>query len=143
MLTQCYKLRDILCLIWTNIIIIQITISSPSKSEAVTKEVSERFSKVTRAVAGGHPPSIARAVFSEPSLKECIIEKVINLLNDECAALCKKASNPPSLLRKFPIRKADLFSWDRCVEELVVKAPTLLKLLSFLVSRSDHRNKVI
>ncbi len=74
-------------------------------------------------------------------MKDCLIDKVINLLNDECAALCSKATNPPSLFRKFPIHKADSFSWDSYVDELVVKAPILWKMLSFLVSRSDHRNK--
>lgn len=106
-------------------------VNSPSKS--TTKDIDGSLIKIARALAGGHHPSIARAVFSEPTLKECLIQKVINLLNDECATLCRKASNPPSLFRKFPVKEVDSFSWDRCADELAVKAPTLLRLLSFLV----------
>ncbi len=92
-------------------------------------------------MAGGHLPSIARAVFSVSELRELLLEKFIGLLNDECAALCRKSGDVPSLFRKFPIDTVDSFSCERCIDELRVKAPNLLKLMVFLVSRSDHRNK--
>ena len=58
-----------------------------------------------------------------------------------CCPVSKKSSFSPSLFCKFPINKADSFSWDQCVDELKTKAPILLKLLTYLVSWSDHRNK--
>ena len=32
------------------------------------------------------------------------------------------------------------FSWSQCIDELKVKAPTLLRVVTHLVARSDSRN---
>ncbi len=80
-------------------------------------------------------------MFSVTALRELLIQKFISLLNDECSALCRKSGDVPSLFRKFPVDADEPFSCERCIDELRVKAPNLLMLLFFLVSRSDHRNK--
>jgi len=97
-------------------------VNSPA-APSIRKEVDTKLIKLAKALAGGHLPSIAKAAFSVPELRELLLDKFITLLNDECSALCRKSNDPPS------------------VGELVERAPTMLRLLTFLVNRSDHRNK--
>ncbi len=107
----------------------------------VTKVVDSSLRKVGQVLAGGHLPSIARAVFSVSALRELLVDKFISHINDECATMCRKSGNAPSLFRTFPVDKVDSFSLEKCIDEVKVKAPTLFKLLYFLVTRSDYRNK--
>ena len=107
-------------------------------------QVEERFHKVAQAVAGGHPSTIAKAVFAEPSTRSILIDKVAALINEECSQLCSLSAQPMSLFRQVSFEPSDSpsFSWSQCMEELQTKCPTLLQLLWALVSRSDHRNRV-
>ncbi len=104
-------------------------------------DVDSSLRKVAQTMAGGHLPSIARAVFSVLALRELLVDKFISLLNDECVTLCRKSRDVPSLFRKFSVDADEPFPCERSIDELRVKAPNLLKLMVFLVSRSDHRNK--
>ena len=72
------------------------------------------------------------------ALRELLVQKFISHINDECATLCRKSGDAPSLFRKFPVDKVDSFSLEKCIDEVKVKASALFKLL---VTRSDHRNK--
>ena len=105
-------------------------------------QVEERFHKVAQAVAGGHPSSIAKAVFAEPSTRSILIDKVAVLINEECSQLCSLSAQPMSLFRQVSFEPSPSFSWSQCMEELLTKCPALLQLLWAIVSRSDHRNRV-
>ena len=69
-----------------------------------------------------------------------MVEKVVQAVGDECAALCSKFAKPPSQFRQFSLDQMEEFSWEQCVSELKQKCPVLFRLLSFIVSHTDHRN---
>ena len=114
--------------------------SSPGKPHVVTKEVDGSLHKIGRTLAGGHIPSIAKSIFANPSLREHMVEKVVQAVGDECAALCSKSAKPPSQFRQLSLDQMEEFSWEQCVSELKQKCPVLFRLLSFVVSHTDHRN---
>ena len=114
--------------------------SSPSKSQVVTKELDESLQKIGRSLAGGHIPSIAKAAFAHPSLREHLVEMVVNAVGSECAALCSKSAQPPSQFRWLSFDQMETFSWKEHVSELKQKCPILFRLFSYIVSHTDHRN---
>ena len=97
------------------------------------------FEKLGRALAGGHVASIARAAFAHESLREHIMKRVMMTVNDECSALCS-TKKPVSLFRTLSVEEIESFSWSQCIDELKVKAPNLLRVVTHLVTRSDSRN---
>lgn len=110
-----------------------MTVNSKSYS------VDASFEKIGRALAGGHVASIVRAVYAQESLREQMINRVMMTVNDECSVLCS-TKQPVSLFRTLSIEEAESFSWGRYIDELRVKAPTLLRVVTHLVTRSDSRN---
>ena len=85
--------------------------SSPSKATHVTKDVDEGLKKVGRALAGGNTSSIAKAVISHSGIRECIVDRVIDVINEECNTLCRKSMQPNSLFRQLQPDQIDVFSW--------------------------------
>ena len=61
------------------------------------------------------------------------------MLDAELTELCKR--NTPSLFRSVPVDAMCYFEWNSCIEELLLKAPTFLKIITSLVSKNDHRNQ--
>lgn len=120
---------------------LQVTVSTPSRAEPFTKELDMGFSSLGRALAGGHLPTIAKAVLSHEGLKELIMLKMIDAIDLEASKLCQYNSDSPSLFRKIKVERLPEFSWDSCISELQSKAPILLRILSTLASRNDHRNQ--
>ena len=120
--------------------ITQITVSSPSKAQAVTREVDGSLQKIGRSLAGGHFPSITKSVFANPSLREHLVEKVAQAVGNECASLCSRSAQPASLFRCLSLDQSDTFAWQECICELEQKCPVLLRLLTYIVSHTDHRN---
>lgn len=102
--------------------------------------LSEENSKLGRALAGGHIPSVAKAVMGHKSLREAVILSVLDQLESECSKLCQK-SNPPSLFCKVPVSEIKEFEWDNLIEEFKNKAPLFFQILCSVTSRNDHRNK--
>ena len=96
--------------------------------------------KIGRALAGGNIPSIAKAVFSHSGIRQCLVDRVIDVVNEECTTLCRKSLQPISLFRQLPPEQVDMFSWNQCVAELQKHCPTTLQLFNTIVSCSDHRN---
>lgn len=62
----------------------QITIHTPLQSTPFTTQVHSSLAKTGWALGGGHLPSIAKAVFSHSELREHIMLKVMDMLNEEC-----------------------------------------------------------
>ena len=114
--------------------------SSPSRHVPFTTELESPLSRIGRALAGGHLNTIARTVFAHDGLRELLIHKMMMKINDECSTLCQCAN--PSLFRKRATSDLQNFKWETYVKELESKSPTLLRLLMYLVSHSDHRNEV-
>ena len=113
--------------------------STPSRAEPFTKELDIGLSYLGRSLAGGHLPTIAKAVLSHEGLKELIMLKVLDAIDQEASKLCQY--NSPSLFRKIKVERLAEFSWGSCISELQSKAPILLRVLSTLASRNDHRNQ--
>ena len=97
-------------------------------------ELQESLVKVGAALAGGHASSIAKAVFAHSQLREHILLKVLDLICEESATLCKR--NPASSFRRIPIDSLSMFCWEHYYKELDHKAP----ILSRMVKHNDHRN---
>ena len=118
----------------------QITVSSPCRTTPFKSLVDNSLVKIGRSLAGGHIPSIARTIFSHAGLREELLIKVMNQVNEECAAICKRNVTTTSLFRRVSVDKFEKFSWDDCISELQSTCPTLLCILRNVVSSSDHRN---
>ena len=103
----------------------------------MTREVDGSLQKIGRSLAGGHFPSIAKYVFANPSLREHLVEKVVQAVGNECASLCSRSAQPASLFRWD---QSDTFAWQECICELEQKCPILFCLLTYIVSHTDHRN---
>ena len=96
---------------------------------------------MSRALAGGCLDSVAKAVFahSNSALRERT--KVLDLVNSECAALCRKTgADGPSTFRRLPLKNVEEFSWHIYIQELKLRGPFLLKLFRTLVQHNEHRN---
>ena len=115
--------------------------SSPSRLVNCTKEVDHDLQKIARALAGGCVDSVAKAVFAHSALRERILLKVLDLVNSECSALCRKTgADGPSPFRQLPLKNVEEFSWDIYIQELKLRSPFLLKLFRTLVQHNEHRN---
>ena len=99
-------------------------------TEPYCRVVEQSLCKLGRALAGGHLPTIAKLVLAHEGIREHVLLKVFDLVDAECGKLCQRSGNPPSLFRKIPVDKLPRFQWGPCIEELEVKAPTLLRMLA-------------
>ena len=106
----------------------------------MVKELDGSLAKVGRTLCGGNPSSIAKAVFAHDDIREQILLKVMDLINDECTAMCRRAVKPQPLFRRVLVDQFESLAWSNFIKELQCKCPTLLRLLKSLVSRNDHRN---
>ena len=75
---------------------LQVTVHTLNRLQPYSTNLSESYSRIGRALAGGHPESIVKAVLSHPELQQITINKVIDMLNTECSTLCKKDTATPS-----------------------------------------------
>lgn len=85
-------------------------------------------------------PSVAEAIMKHKELADLVLQHFLDKIHSECSTLCQRSSIPHSPFRRITIDKFDTFQWKSCIEHLSLKAPTLLHLLSTIVSHSDHRN---
>ena len=118
----------------------QVVVQTPNLPTPYTTELPAELSKIGRALAGGHMPTIAKAVFSYVPLKEELMLKVMDTVSSECGELCRKGPTNSSCFRNIPLEKMAEFEWAKCIDDLKKKAPTLLRLFSTIVQHNDHRN---
>ena len=116
-----------------------MTVSTPSRPKAWVRELSDEESKLGRALAGGHVPSIAKAIVHNSALKQAVFLELLDQLDRECSVLCR--TRDASFFCKVPLSMLEEFCWDKFVEELQHKSPLLLQVMSSITSRNDHRNK--
>lgn len=131
---QCRKIRYSL-----KCTVMQVSVMTPSRPNLWTRTLTEDESRLGRALAGGHIPSVAKAVMRSGSLRNAVILRVLDQLDNECVKLCQVSS--PSLFSKVPLSTLEEFEWDKFIQELQERAPLLFQILSTIASRNDHRNQ--
>lgn len=114
--------------------------STPSRPTPYCTEIDTSLVRLGRALAGGHLPTIVRAIFSHKELRHLVELKMLDILNSECSTLCRRKVDPPSPFRKIELSQLAEFQWSNFIQDLEVNAPTLLKVFSTIASHNDHRN---
>ena len=118
---------------------VQISVATPSRPVPWSRELDVQEVKLGRAIAGGHLPTVAKAVLAYADLREAVLRLILEEIETECAVLCQRKE--PSLFRKMePASLAD-FRWEILISELEEKAPLLLRIFQLMVSMNDHRNQ--
>ena len=111
----------------------------------MVKELDEGLMKIGRTLAGGHVPSIAKAAFAHAGIRNELLLKVMDVVNEEVDTLCQKQTNPdnPSTFSLYSskINSLEEFNFNKCTNELEDKCPILQKLLLSIVQRNDHCKK--
>ena len=98
--------------------------------------LSDEEAKLGRTLAGGHIPSLAKAVLQYSALQEEVFLQFLNLIDEECCKLCEKKD--PSPFRKIPVSELSAFQWEQFIDELRLKAPMLLRILQAISSRKQN-----
>ena len=111
-----------------------------SSRSKVTKILPDEYTKLGKAIAGGHLPSVAKAVIGHKQLQEEVFKLILDKVDNECNELCRRQSSSLSLFRRAPLMQFVEWDWKFAIDELVNKAPTLLQILTTIASHSDHRN---
>ena len=93
------------------------------------------MSQLGRALAGGHVPSIAKAIVCNDSLKQAVFLELMDQVDNECSQLCQ-ISRETSLFCKVPVNQLEEFNWDGFIEEL------RNKLILTVTMHNDHRNQL-
>ncbi len=124
------------------VLLLQISVYSPSKEAVCTVSIRPELEKIAKALAGGNLQSICRAIFSYPQLRDEAVSRISRIVDDECASLCSKSSQPVSLFRSMTLEQAESFSWRQTVTELETKAPTLYHIIDCAITHSSKRNKM-
>ena len=115
-------------------------VSSPARAIPWNRKLNDE-AKLGRALAGGHIPSVAKAVVQNSALREEVFLQFLNLVDEECCMLCQK--NDPSLFRRVPVAELVSFQWEQFIDELKSKAPTLLRILHAISYRSTTQKAFI
>ncbi len=115
---------------------------SPSKRVVVTKCVTPELEKLGRALAGGNIRSICRAVFSNNSLRDEVVNRVCRMADEECSNMCSKRNECVSMFRTISLKQTDDFQWSELIHEFQTKAPTLHSILCSVISHTAARNKI-
>ena len=102
--------------------------------------LNDEEAKLGRALAGGHIPSVAKAVVQNSVLREEVFLQLLNLVDEECRTLCQK--NDPSRFRRIPVAELGSFQWEQFIDELRSKAPTLLCILYAISSRKHNSESI-
>ena len=66
-----------------------------------------------------------------------VLERIVYKMNSECFRICQ-LTKPLSPLHKIDASKCSSFQWKMLVEDLLLKAPTLLKILSPIIIANDQ-----
>ena len=98
-----------------------MTCKSPVKLSTFTTQMDSSLQKFGFVLAGGDPQSIARAVLSEPTIREHVVRKIAKEVDDKCAQLCRW--HP--ILVKASLTKMEESPWEWFVQELETKCPVL------------------
>ena len=73
-------------------------------------------------------------------LQEEVFLQLLNLVDEECRTLCQK--NDPSFFQRIPVAELVSFQWQKLIDELKSKAPTLLRILHAILSRKQNSESI-
>lgn len=68
-------------------------------------------------------------------VKDELFKYFLTLINRECTELCQKGTR----FRSIPVDQIANFRWDDFIEEMESKSPLLLRTLTTVATRVDHR----
>ena len=117
---------------------LQVTVTSPSKPP-LSMNLGEDEGKVAESLMFGHNPTTVAAIMKVKGLRETVCAYQSKILSDEFSSLCQKKGEV-SIFRKISVTTMASNMWKVFISELESKAPTLLHLLTTLVSFNDRRN---
>lgn len=80
------------------------------------------------------PTYTARTLFKNPTLRDATLQEVINVVRRECDTMCKLIPSP-SMLHSSTIDSMKEMQWQPILDDLKVRAPVLLSILSAAASR--------
>lgn len=115
----------------------QVTVTSPSKPP-FTMTLREDEGKIAESLMYGHAPTTIDAIMKIKKLREAACTYQLQTLTNEFSSLCQKKEG--SIFRKISLMTMAGNMWDAFISELESKAPTLLHILTTLVSFNDKRN---
>lgn len=96
---------------------------------------------MARHLLGGHAPSLAKAVMAMDDVRDSLFGMFLDIINAECSSLCQRSPENRSPFRKMSLNEVVDFKWSLLLHDLETRAPLLLKVLSSIAVRNDHRNK--
>ena len=105
----------------------------------LTKTLSQQERKVAQSLVVGNTAEFVAATMEVEKFKEGVFTHFLQTINTECGTLSQTSC--PSLFRSIPVASLSSISWVEFIAELGSKAPTFLKILVFLFSINDARNK--
>ena len=114
--------------------------SSPARTIPYSSTLPPHLEKIGRALVGGNLPSITKAVFAHDEIRNLLLLRFFDLIDKECAELCRKNPGTISRFRNIPVDKLVQFKWNDVIDDMRSKSPTLLQVFSTVVSHNDHRN---
>ena len=62
--------------------------NTPSRQQPFSTDLGESYIRIGRALAGGNPETIAKSVLSNTEIRSVLINKVVEMVDSECVALC-------------------------------------------------------
>lgn len=77
-------------------ITLQVTVTSPNRGGPYSTVLDNSFNRIGRALAGGSNDALVRSLFGHEVLRDLLITKVINIIDEECLALCRRSE--PSII---------------------------------------------
>ena len=111
-----------------NVFLKLITVSTLSWSLPFTTDLDESLIRIGRALAGRNFETITKLVFHHPRMKEQLINKVLDLIESECALLCSRSQQGP--FQCAQVTELDTFNWDHYIHEMEQKSPILFAFSS-------------
>ena len=111
-----------------------------SDNSVITSTLDEKTGKIAKALAAGSLSLLADYVVQHKQLSEIVLNLLLQVIDSECSHVCKR-SKPISPFRKINTDEFSTFQWSTFISDLSRKAPMLLKILSSIITHSDHRNK--
>ena len=79
--------------------LIQLTVDQPVRASSFTPQLDSSFQRVGRSLAGGDPHTIAKNVLTEPYVRQHVLNRVVQEIDNECMSVC--CWQPVSVFRKI------------------------------------------
>lgn len=105
--------------------LLQVVVAGERRSRYF--HLTNSLKKVGKYVGRGNRKSIARAVIGNPNLRHHVVQAVAREVRREIKELCSRKYD--TILRMTTKPALENFTWERVLDELERKAPTLLSII--------------